>query len=351
VVFTAYAFNEDRVKSETTPPWPYQPSADMVKRKPKAYVITVGINGYQNRRWDLEFAEKDAQDISAALRHIKDYEVVSVTLVSDAPLATGQVNQATKANIRAVLGLLAGRSDRLGLSGIEHVDELQKATPDDLVILSFSGHGYTVTNGAFYLLPSDANPDNKISPTSLPSFISSEELSEWLRNVDAGQMAMIIDACHSAASVNAPGFKPGPMGDRGLGQLAYDKGMRILAASQADDVALEIHDLHQGLLTYALVQEGLKPGKDGKLPAAGDNGQVTLEGWLKYGEQRVPSLYEDAKAGKIKAVQYKYNPQQKIRSRDPNPNPAFFDQVIQHAQTPSLFDFHKQSTNVILNAQ
>ena len=50
---------------------------------------------------------------------------------------------------------------------------------------------------------------------------------------------MIVDACHSAASVDEAGFKPGPMGSRGLGQLAYDKGMRILAASQADDVALE----------------------------------------------------------------------------------------------------------------
>ena len=71
------------------------------------------------------------------------------------------------------------------------------------MILSFSGHGYTEKDGAFYLLPSDANPDEKIPPTSVPSFISSEELSEWLRNVDAGQMAMIIDACHSAESVQA----------------------------------------------------------------------------------------------------------------------------------------------------
>jgi len=31
--------------------------------------------------------------------------------------------------------------------------------------------------------------------------------------------------------------------------LAYDTGMRILAASQADDMALEVGKLRQGLLT------------------------------------------------------------------------------------------------------
>jgi hypothetical protein len=108
VKFTAYAFNEDRVKSETTPAFPYMPPADMPKRKPKAYVITVGINGYKNRLWDLEFVAKDAADMSKALRHIKDYEVVPVTLVSEAPLSTGSLNHATKANIGAVLGLLGG---------------------------------------------------------------------------------------------------------------------------------------------------------------------------------------------------------------------------------------------------
>lgn len=348
VVFTAYAFNEDRVKSETAQADPYKLPADIVKRKPRAYVITVGVNHYKTPRWELEFAAKDAEDMSAALRHLQGYEVVPVTLVSETSATDGVVDQATKANIQAVLRVLAtGRHEELG--GIAHTNELARATPDDVVILSFSGHGYTEKDGAFYLLPSDANPDEKIPPTSVPSFISSEELSEWLRNVDAGQMAMIIDACHSAASVDVPGFKPGPMGDRGLGQLAYDKGMRILAASQADDIALEIESLHQGLLTYAL-REGLIAGKDGKLPAADDNGQVTLEAWFKYGEQRTPSLYQDIRDGKIKAVAYQTNPGNTAKARDPKPNPAFLNQAQKRAQTPSLFNFQKQNQDVVLMA-
>src|SRR5205814_1846713 len=105
------------------------------------------------------------------------------------------------------------------------------------------------------------------------------------------------DACHSAASV-PEGFKPGPMGDRGLGQLAYDKGMQILAATQADDVALESEKLGQGLLTYALVNDGLKARK----AAADGKGPITIGNWLHYAERRVPELYADIQTGKLRVV-------------------------------------------------
>jgi hypothetical protein len=80
--------------------------------------------------------------------------------------------------------------------------------------------------------------------------ISSDDLSRWLRDVDAGELDMIIDSCFSASAAETPTFKPGPMGSRGLGQLSYDKGMRILAATQANDVALESSKL--GLSTMFL---------------------------------------------------------------------------------------------------
>ena len=202
------------------------------------------------------------------------------------------------------------------------------------MIIAFSGHGYTdPSNGQFYLLPSDSGKDPGFGPAVLSKFISSEELSHWLREVDAGQMAMIIDACHSAASVDAPGFKPGPMGDRGLGQLAYDKGMMILAATQASDVALEVQKIQQGLLTYALVADGLKEDASAQPKRRNadinKNGALTLKEWLQYGERRVPGLYEDIRTGKLKAVH-----------RDPN----WLDSTARKAQTPSLFDFQRGSS-------
>jgi len=123
------------------------------------------------------------------------------------------------------------------------------------------------------------------------------------------------------------GFKPGPMGDRGLGQLAYDKGMRILAATQADDVALESGSLGQGLLTYAL-KEGLTAGAGAHMLADTDgDGAVTMKEWLTYAETRVPGLYQDVLAGKIE------------KTRDSSPDPNLLEDTARHAQTPALFDF------------
>jgi uncharacterized caspase-like protein len=355
VKFTAYAFNEDRVKSETaSPDQSYRVPDDIGPAKPRAYVITIGVNDYENPKWKLGFAVKDALDLSGALGSIEGYKVVSVPLVSGqkdgAPF-----DQATKQDIADALALLGGHEEhRERLRGAigSDADQLRKATPDDLVILGFSGHGYADKQGRFYLLPSNSGKEAPSESGTddaaiLSKFVSSEELSQWLKDVDAGELAMIIDACHSAASVPA-GFKPGPMGDRGLGQLAYDKGMRILAATQADNVALESEKLGQGLLTYALVDEGLKAHKaapDGK-------GPITIGAWLHYAEQRVPQLYDDIQAGRIQAVKLEAaNDAARALTKEPIIDPAFRDQIAKHAQTPQLFDFYKRAKDPTLGSQ
>jgi hypothetical protein len=348
VRFAAYAFNEDRVKSATATDETYRVPDDIVSAKPRAYVITIGVNAYENPKWKLGFALKDAEDLSRALQQIEGYEIISVPLVSREIVS--KLDQATKANVQDVLALLGGngeaRRDRLRSAIGSIADKLQKVTPDDLVIIGFSGHGYTDPQGRFYLLPSDSGTDSTITDAKLSKFISSDELSQWLRDVDAGQLVMIIDACHSAASV-PEGFKPGPMGDRGLGQLAYDKGMQILAATQADNVALESEKLGQGLLTYALVQDGLKAGKavpDGE-------GPITMKTWLRYGEKRVPQLYDDIRAGKLKVVGFNLKGDtRELVAKDSTIDPAFYSQTLQNAQTPALFDFYKQKNDPIVQA-
>jgi uncharacterized caspase-like protein len=353
VKFTAYAFNEDRVKSETASDESYKVPDDVAPAKPRAYVIAIGVNAYDNPEWKLGFAVKDALDLSGALESIAGYEVVSVPLVSGEK-DRAEFDQATKQDIADTLALLGGHEEpreRLRQALGPVIDQLRKATPDDLVILGFSGHGYAYRQSRFYLLPSDSGmetPSDEDGPKNaaiLSRFISSDELSQWLKDVDAGEMAMIIDACHSAASVDQPGFKPGPMGDRGLGQLAYDKGMRILAATQADNVALESEKLGQGLLTYALVDEGLKEHK----AASDGKGPITIGAWLRYAEQRVPQLYDDIQAGRIQAIKLEAaNDAARSITKEPIVDPAFRNQIAQHAQTPQLFDFYKLQYDPVL---
>ncbi len=323
ISFAAYAFNEDRIKGFTYP-FTWTPPVPVPARPRRAVILAIGVDKTHNPDWRLHFAASDAEAITRALAGIPDRHVVPILLTS-----TDTADNATGANIRAVMRQLIGAAtpaDQAALAALE-LQSLAPLTPDDIVILSYSGHGETVA-GDFYMVPSDAQP----GPDGLPvlaSLLSSSELTAWARNADAGEMAMIIDACHSGAAVEQPGFKPGPMGDPGLGQVAYDKGIRILAATQAGSLAHEDPRLGHGLLTWALVAEGLDRQR-----ATGVYGNIDLRSWLRYGVNRLPSLTAELARGEVAG------PATGTGSRDlqafgaPAPVAA-----TRPPQRPSLFDF------------
>ncbi len=344
VSFTAYAFNRDRATGETSPVYHYTPPAPLGPRPRYAYVVAIGVNDYPaDSTLALKYAVNDARAISRSLKTFLDsanrksaappYQVVPVTLVSD-----GAHDQAAKARVKAVLGLLAGApdADRTALAGLDlPAAGLRKVTPDDLVVIAFSGHGWADSTGDFYLLPSDARSPATSDPGALQTLISSAELADWLRGVDAGEMAIIIDACHSAASVATGGFKPGPMGDPGLGQLAYDKGIRILAATQAGDVAEESETLGEGhgLLTYALVDEGLGDTRAGGAERDA-RGAVRFDALLNYVVDTMPRLASGLRAAPPWLANPRWTPI--LVSRDPSPAEP------PHIQQPALFDFTRR---------
>ncbi len=350
IVFSSYAFNEDRVKSQTDKVT-YTVPAYVGPVKRKAYVVAVGINAYEKPDWDLRFAATDAKRLQQALvtrldRH--EFEVVPVTLISARKQTECQaaVDNATKKSFQTVLELLAGHA--LTEEFKKHVppggENVEKAEPDDLVIISISSHGYTTKEGMFYVVPSDSGYTEGygITPELRQKWISSDELSTWLRDVDAGDIIMVVDTCHSAATVEEPGFKPGPMGSRGLGQLAYDKGMRVLAASQANDVALESDDLKQGLLTYALVHDGL----ESKQAVVAGTQEITLDSWLEYGAERVPRLYEEVLKGTVRTFMMGSTgakvDEQLSGGISTLKKPSSFQQ-------PSLFNFQKRQSTIRLS--
>jgi hypothetical protein len=77
------------------------------------------------------------------------------------------------------------------------------------------------------------------------------------------------------------------MNSKGLAQLAYEKGMFILTAAQGYQAAKESSQLGHGLLTYALVLQGLKEGSADVRPK---DGQVLMGEWLDYATDRVPQM-------------------------------------------------------------
>jgi hypothetical protein len=345
--FAAYAFNGDRVKSDTarrtwTPP---PPSPAMPLRPRRAFVLTIGVDDYAEKRLDLNFAVADATVIGDRLAAIPGYEMRHARLTS-APARDGKpARQVTRNDIRGALSLLAGfppeMDQMIRLADVHGATALEETNPDDIVIISYSGHGHADASGNFVLVPSDARwPGDADGPVP-QTVISAADLTVWLGFMQASEIAFIIDACHSGASVQTPDFKPGPMGDSGLGQLAFDKGIRILAATQADDVALELSSLKQGLLTAAL-GEGLDGG--GKLADGNRDGNVLLDEWLRYAVARLPSLSEEARRGNIGGTMAARGVRVVMR------RPAGVAEAPR-VQEPSLFDFNPAPSAVVLRGQ
>ena len=76
--------------------------------------------------------------------------------------------------------------------------------------------------------------------------------------------------------------------------------MKILSATQADNVALELGKLEQGLLSYVLLEDGVmaKKADTGTTP----DGKLTSSEWLGYAVQAVPKLYQDVLEGRRSVV-------------------------------------------------
>jgi WD40 repeat protein len=303
IEFSAYAFNADRVKSETARS--KLRIAKPIRAKGKTFLLTIGVNASESSSYRLNYAANDARETQKILGErlsASGQSLVRINLVSDYD-SHGELteNLATKKMIKGVFDVLGGRRgqvDRETLTAIDRAAPLTRIKPEDTLIVTFSGHGYT-KSGVFYMLPSDIGEDvGRITDEVLPRLISSDELSLWTRDIVAREMVLIVDACHSAASVQGSDFKPGPLGSRGLGQLAYDKGMRVLAAAQTNNVALELRTLQHGLLSYSLLQDGIIRGlADSDTPR---DGAVTPREWLAFAVKGVPELYKKVIEGKAK---------------------------------------------------
>ena len=161
-------------------------------------------------RW--QFAVSDAEAMRTVLSKLDGYEVEAVSLTlgprpCDAARDKGGDPRGAGAlgGTHADAGGLGG-----GLGPSRSPGQGHAGRPGHRDILRPRLH----TGGRDLLLATvlDSGKVNEPLPQALAKFISSEELSEWLRPIDAGEMALIIDACHSAASVDQPGFKPGRWG-------------------------------------------------------------------------------------------------------------------------------------------
>ncbi|WP_437999599.1 caspase family protein [Sorangium sp. So ce185] len=288
VDFAAYAFNRDRIKSPTARA-PFQRPKEWARRpERRAHVLAIGVGSNDNLvHFGLTHPEKDARDLVTALegRLTGFTGPKDVVLLTD-PNGPAPVNGApTKRAIRSEIVKLARR-----------------AAAEDLVVIYFSGHGVRDERGEFYLVPSDMPAGDPKSDLDrfLPHAISSTELTGWLVDIDAARVVLIIDACHSGALTEGSGFKPGPMGDASFGQLAFDKSIQVLAATQPQSLATTANR-GRSLLTDVLIHDCLSSSKTLSLAlacaakAVPERQQREERTSAEGSERQVPALFDSGR--------------------------------------------------------
>jgi uncharacterized caspase-like protein len=290
---TAYAFNQDNVKSPDA--FLTLTGSKSLARKGIAYVIAFGVNEYANPQYNLKYAGADATAFAGEVKDqqikLDKYERVEVVSLLD--------KAATKANLLAALKRLSGVETGPATAELA---KLERAQPEDSVIIYFAGHG-TARAARFYLVPHDlgytgprAGIDAAAVETILSHSVSDLELEAAVEGLDASGMLLVIDACNSGQALEAEEKRRGPMNSKGLAQLAYEKGMFILTAAQSYQAALEAAQLGHGYLTYALIEEGLKKGSADR---EAKDGQVSVSEWFDYAAERVPEMQEQNSATRL----------------------------------------------------
>jgi len=227
------------------------------------WAVVIGISKYRQSHefQDLLYADSDAEAISATLRELGWPE-------SNVRLLTNQ--QATRAN---VLGALE--------------NWLQRAAPDDLILLYWAGHAW----------PDSGNPDNALfacadSNPSVPSSgLGMNLVIQELMQRNARNVVVIADACHSDKLI--PAADPSPLEQlRGISvvprNIFIPSGWVFITSSREYGLAHENARWRHGALTYLLLQGLRRKEADGYPNPATKDGRVTLGELRHYVTDQMP---------------------------------------------------------------
>jgi len=199
--------------------------------KPKMYMLAIGVSDYRQSDLKLKYAAKDAQDFAKVMNGQKGglyRDVVSRVLLNGA---------ATKDSI---------------LDGFEWVQK--ETTSNDVAVIFLAGHGVNDSNGTYYFLPENAEPD-KLKRTG----VSLADLKQTVSSLP-GKVLLFVDTCHSgnifggrrtAVDINAI-----------VNDLSSaENGAVVFASSTGRQYSIEKDEWANGAFTKALI-EGLNGGAD-----------------------------------------------------------------------------------------
>ncbi|CAO3431348.1 caspase family protein [Azospirillum endophyticum] len=269
----AVALGDNRI--ESVPAEALVTVAAPVVEKPVLHVVVVGINQYANPVLELNYAVADARGVTAWAR-----KQAGGGVFADVKLHELYDRQATRANIGALFA------------------QLKATRPQDVVVIYVAGHGENAEQ-SWYFLPTefgrnlpfetaagDARGGQAFRQAVLQA-VASDGISarSFYRNVlqiGAQHVVLLIDSCKSGGVKRA--FEA-DADRRALALVSQQAGVHILAATDKNQLAVELETLGHGAFTYAVLN-GLGGAADGNPP----DGVISAREVLGYAVAQVPAM-------------------------------------------------------------
>lgn len=239
--------------------------------KSTVFVVTVGINQYKHEPLNLKLARQDAEAIA------KLFQKRGKALHADVQITSLLDQQATRSNILATLAKVS-----------------QVATPEDMLVLFFAGHG-TMVGQRYYFIPHEYQPGaNNQEQDIRKQGLAADELADPLAEIKAKHRLLIFDTCSSGGAVQVG--KTGTAYEfRGaVAGLSRGSGTFVIAATSAADEVPEPQALGHGFLTYSLLA-GVSAAEGGPLqnsPIQSTHRDQTVHAldWIEFAARHVPRL-------------------------------------------------------------
>jgi uncharacterized caspase-like protein len=255
--------------------------------KPDLYVVAIGVSNYQDERYKLKYAAKDADDLARVLEgRAARFGQLHVLRILD--------KDATKESIAKAKTFLSA------------------SRVNDHAIVFLAGHGLLDDQLDYYFATADIDFDHPAG-RGLPY----DAVEGLLDGIPARQKLLLIDTCHSGEvekeetvvvasksgttgvvvtndfrGIKAVANKKGP-GLSGSYELLQDlfadlrrgSGAAVVSSASGVEFALESPEWKNGVFTYALM-EGLRSGR----ADANKDGKTSISELRAYVSSQVQSL-------------------------------------------------------------
>lgn len=244
---------------------------NLEKEETTCFVLSIGINHYENPALNLNYAQSDAKAFTDEVRKASAglYDRMEVHELYD--------TEATRSNIMGVLDALSIR-----------------IKPGDVFYFYYAGHG-TIVDDEFYFVPTE-NVRLYSKANLAKDGISATEMREKFTKIKAVKQIVLMDACQSGGATELLATR-GAMEEKAMAQLSRSAGIHVLSAAGSEQFATEYKELGHGLFTYVLL-EALK----GKADGAPQDGVVSVYELKSYIDALVPEYSKKYKG----QLQYPY---------------------------------------------